>query len=51
MTGKLDVRAAALSLIDEATEPEMLDATDAPAENDEEIIDSDLDAAPEEAEA
>ena len=50
VTGKLDVRAAAANLPDESDEPVALDDTDAPAEG-HESADSDLDAAPEEAEA
>jgi type I restriction enzyme S subunit len=51
VTGKLDVRAAATSLPDEADEPEAIDDTDMLAEADEDATDGDLDAAPEEAEA
>lgn len=50
VTGKLDVRAAAANLPDETDEPEAADDTDALAEGDE-TAHSDLDAAPEEAEA
>jgi len=50
VTGKLDVLEVAAKLPDESGEPEALDDTDAPAEGDE-SADSDLDAAPEEAEA
>ena len=50
VTGKLDVRAAAGNLPDESSEPEALIEADALAEG-EDTADSDLDAAPEEAEA
>ncbi len=51
VTGKLDVRAAAANLPDEADEPEAPADSEALAEGDEDTADGDLDAAPEEAEA
>ncbi len=45
VTGKLDVREAAANLPNEAAEPELVDATDAPAEGEEEVADADLDRA------
>ena len=51
VTGKLDVRAVAAKLPEEADEPEPLDGAAASAEGDEDIEDADLDAVPEEAEA
>lgn len=44
-TGKLDVREAAANLPDEAVEPEPVDATDSPAEGEDEVDDADLDSA------
>ena len=51
VTGKLDVREAAARLPDEADEPEALQDTDTLTEGDNDTDESDLDAAPEEAEA
>ena len=51
VTGKLDVRAAAAKLPDEADELEPLDDAEALVEGDEETEDTDLDAVTEEAEA
>lgn len=51
VTGKVDVREAAARLPDEANEPEALDAAEAPSEDDDGIVDADLNALPEEAEA
>ena len=51
VTGKLDVRAAAASLPDEADEPEALDDSEALGEGDEGATEGDLHAAPEEAAA
>ncbi len=50
VTGKLDVRAAAANLPDEADELDVPDDSEALAEGEEDIADGDLDAAPEEAE-
>lgn len=50
VTGKLDVRVAAASLPVEADEPEALAETDLQAEDDENTVESNPDAAPEEAE-
>ncbi|MDN5940766.1 MAG: hypothetical protein L0H94_02695 [Nitrospira sp.] len=51
VTGKLDVRAAAVKLPEETDEPEPLDGAEAFAEGDEETEDADPAAVPEEAEA
>ena len=51
VTGKLDVRAAAADLPDEAHEPETLDNSEALAGSDEDTAAADLDATPEEADA
>jgi type I restriction enzyme S subunit len=45
VTGKLDVREAAAQLPDEAAEPEPVDATDSPAEGEEELDEADLERA------
>lgn len=45
VTGRLDVRDAAARLPDEAVEPEPVDATDSPAEGEDEVDDADLDSA------
>ena len=50
VTGKLDVRPAAANLPDESSAPEALIEADVLAEG-EDAVDSELDAAPEEAEA
>ena len=42
VTGKLDVREAAASLPEEIAEPELVDATDSPAEGEDELNDADL---------
>lgn len=51
VTGKLDVRAVAAKLPEEADEPEPLDGAAASAEGEDETEDADFDAVPEEAEA
>ena len=51
VTGKVDVRAAAATLFDEADEPNAFDDNQADADRGEETTDGDLDATPEEAEA
>lgn len=51
VTGKLDVRAAAVKLPEETDEPELLNGAEPLAESDDEIEDVDLEAVPDEAEA
>jgi type I restriction enzyme S subunit len=51
VTGKLDVRTAATSVLVEIDEPKVLDDTEAQVEGDEDSVADDLDAVPKEAEA